>query len=765
MTPGANKQTLNRPQILFSFALGLAFVQQWPALPDPLISIFLLLFALIGCVRWPRVALPCALIAGVAYAMLSGSVALSKRLDVAHSGQTIEVVVEVAGLPVYEHDQWQFQGEVIHASGFESLQGERIKLAWYKTSARLQPGDVWRFTALLRVPNGVQNPGGFDAERRALEQSIVAQGYVKRDAQFLFAKPGLDRWRNGLSMQIGKALGLPQARFVQALALGDTRGLSDADWERLRQTGITHLIAISGFHVGIVALFAAWVMHAFYCLWPRVGLVLPRPLGIALISIIAAVGYTAIAGFAIATVRTAWMIALFMAARLCYRSLTVLHAVALSMVLMLLWDPFCVLNAGFWLSFSGVLLLATGMPSDSKKGWFWPFIKAQYVVSIGLFPITVLFFGQTTVIGPLVNLIAIPLISLMIVPLALFGILFSAIDFVAQLFWSASAWLMQQFWQILELVSEQQWTSMYVPEPTFWALALAAFGVALLILPKPVPGRALGLVLLLPVCLAKMPEIEHGQLRIAMLDVGQGLSVLVQTAEHRLLYDTGAGHKYGFNRGESTVVPALRAHGIDRLDLVVVSHADNDHSGGFEALHKAIRVPHVREPIAGTVGLSQDCRAGQRWRWDGIDFEMLWPILPLAEKKNDQSCVLLISTGRQRVLLTGDISARVEAELIERYPHLAGITILLVPHHGSKTSSSAEFLNQLKPELGLVSAGFQNRFKHPNAAVAERYQAQGIALTNTVDTGWAELLITPDFWRWWHRERIDDQRYWMRPSH
>ncbi len=764
MTSGANKQPLNRPQILFSFALGLAFVQQLPALPDPLISIFLLLSALIGCVYWPRAALLCALIAGAAYAMLAGSVALSKRLELAHSGQTYDVVVEITGLPVYEHEQWQFQGEVMQASGFESLQGERIKLAWYRSKARLQPGDVWRFTVLLRAPNGVQNPGGFDAERRALEQAVAAQGYVKRDALFLFVKPSLDRWRDGLSKQIARALGVSQSRFIQALALGDTRGLSDADWERLRQTGITHLIAISGFHVGIVALFAAWLLHVLYYLWPTAGLYLPRPLAVALISIFAAVAYTAVAGFAIATVRTAWMIALFMLARLCYRSITVLHAVLLSMVLMLLWNPFCVLNAGFWLSFSGVLLLALGMPNDSKSGWFWPFIKAQWLVSIGLFPVTVVLFGQTTVIGPLVNLIAIPLISLIIVPLALLGVLFSVCHGLAVMFWRLAAWLMQQFWQALEYAAELPWASVYLPEPTGLALLFAAFGVVLLLLPKPIPGRGFALVLLLPLCLPKMPAIEQGQLRVAMLDVGQGLSVLVQTAEHRLLYDTGAGYKYGFNRGESTVVPALRALGIGRLDMLVLSHADNDHSGGFEAVRKAISISQVREPVAGSFGATQACRAGQRWQWDGVDFEMLWPLMPLAEKDNDQSCVLLISTGRQRLLLTGDISAAVEAELLQHYPNLTGVNILLVPHHGSKTSSSTDFLHALRPQLGLVSSGFQNRFKHPNSAVVERYRAQGIALANTVDIGWAELLITPDSWRWWHRERLDDQRYWMRTA-
>jgi competence protein ComEC len=764
MTSGANKQPLNRPQILFSFALGLAFVQQLPALPDPLISIFLLLSALIGCVRWSRAGPLCALIAGAAYAMLAGSVALSKQLQLAHSGQTYDVVVEISGLPVYEHEQWQFQGEVMQASGFESLQGERIKLAWYRSKARLQPGDVWRFKVLLRAPNGVQNPGGFDAERRALEQNIVAQGYVKRDARFLFARPGLDRWRDELSNQIGKALGAPQARFVQALALGDTRGLSDADWERLRQTGITHLIAISGFHVGIVALFAAWIMHALYGFWPNAGLHAPRPLAVALISILAAIAYTAIAGFAIATVRTAWMIALFMAARLCYRSIRILHAVALSMFLMLVWDPFCIFNAGFWLSFAGVLLLAIGMPGDTKPGWFWPFIKAQYLVSIGLFPITVMLFGQTTVIGPLVNLIAIPLISLIIVPLALLGVLFSACHGVANVFWALSAWLMQQFWIALEFVAALPWASVYLPEPTGWVLLLAAFGVVLLLLPRPIPGRALGLVLLLPLWLPKMPPIEQGQMRVAMLDVGQGLSVLVQTAGHRLLYDTGAGNQYGFSRGESTVVPALRALGIGHLDMLVLSHADNDHSGGFEAVQKAISSTQVREPVAGSFGATQACRAGQRWQWDAVDFKILWPDADLAEKDNDRSCVLLISTGRQRLLLTGDITAAVENELLARYPDLAGVDILLVPHHGSKTSSSTEFLQVLRPQLGLVSSGFQNRFRHPNPDVAARYREHGIEMANSVDTGWAELLITPDSWRWWHRERLDNRRYWMRSA-
>jgi competence protein ComEC len=741
----------------------MAIVQRLPALPEQLISFFLLAAAFTVFRLRPAAAVPCALLIGIAYAMLAGHTALDSRLAPEKSGHAGELRLEIVGLPQFDRDQWQFQAKVQWAEGLPELQGERVKLTWYRTRVRLFPGDVWRLDAKLRVPNGVQNPGGFDAEQRALEQGIVAQGYVQGNARLLHVNPGMDRWRDRLSRHMAERLGQDKARFVQALALGDTRKLSDADWALLRQTGITHLIAISGFHVGIVALFAAWLVTALYFIRPTLGLVLARPLAIAWVSIAAAIAYTAMAGFAIATVRTAWMIGLLMAARLCHRKADVLQVVALSMVFMLAWDPFCLLSPGFWLSFAGVLLLALLMPNGVRAGMLSEFFRAQWLVSLGLLPLTVAFFGETTVIGPAVNLIAIPLISLVIVPLALLGCLLAAVPGVGIGLWQASAWLMELFWQGLQWFSQTPWSSLYLPEPSLGLVLMALGGAVLTVLPKPFPGRAMGFVLIIPLFMPKQPELDNGQVRVAMMDVGQGLSVLLQTAGHRMLYDTGAGIAGGFSRGQSTVVPALRARAIQALDKVVISHEDNDHAGGFDAVRKALTIRRTESPEPMTLPNAGTCRAGQAWKWDGVDFEYIWPFEPLPASDNDRSCVLLVKTRTQRLLLTGDISQAVEHELVVRYPDLR-VDILLAPHHGSKTSSSTEFLQALHPDVMLISSGFQNRFRHPHPSVVERYRRLGIGYAGTVEFGWTELLLTADAWHWRRRERLNDRRYWMRSA-
>ncbi|MFZ9364198.1 MAG: ComEC/Rec2 family competence protein, partial [Arenimonas sp.] len=355
----------------------------------------------------------------------SAGMALAQRLPVAESGGRGQIIAEIRDLPQQDRDQWQFEAEVRQSEEFPSLVGRRIKLAWYRTQTQLKPGDVRHLDVTLRTPNGVYNPGGFDAEQRALQKRWAAQGYVREEIGHLGHRITIDRFRDSLSGQIRRQLGDPRARFVTALALGDTRLLQDEDWELLRITGITHLIAISGFHVGMVALAAGWLVFGLYRLWPAFALRLPQPLATAWAAMLAAGLYTAIAGFALPTVRTALMIAAFMACRLLGRHCSVIQAVALSMAVMLLWDPISILTPGFWLSFGGVLLLIAFMPRQDGQGILRPFLRAQWVASFGLLPLTVGFFGQSTLIGPAVNLLAIPWISLVVVPLALLGCVFS----------------------------------------------------------------------------------------------------------------------------------------------------------------------------------------------------------------------------------------------------------------------------------------------------------------------------------------------------
>lgn len=763
MTPRArDRPTICRPINISAFALGIAGLQLFPVLPDASFSIFLLSTAAAALLYWPKQAAYSALCAGLCYASLSAENALAQRLPLPQSGTAGTATVEIIGLPVRDGQQWHFQARILASEDFSTLTGRKIKLSWYRTKKTVKPGDIWRFHLLLRTPNGVQNPGGFDTERRALQERIAAQGYIKKQAVFLASRASIDRFRNMLSQRISRSLAGDQARFVQALALGDTRQLTDQDWEVLRRTGITHLIAISGFHVGMVAVFAVLCVRGFYWLIPAFGLRLTRVHACSYASILAAWFYTALAGFAIPTVRTALMISVFMLCKLLHRHISTLQAVCLSLLAILLADPFSILSPGFWLSFAGVLSLILFMPQGPGQGMLRPFIRAQWVVSLALLPLSIGFFNQSTLIGPLVNLLAIPWISLVVVPLALLGCLFAWLPAFAGVLWQISSWAMQAFWYLLLLAQDQHWAGYYSAEPTVFIIALAMLGACICLLPNAMPGKWLGLFLILPMLAPEAVGIAHGRMRVAMFDVGQGLSVLVRTRRHTLLYDTGAGNDKGFSRGASAIVPALRAAQVGKLDKVVISHADNDHSGGLPAIQEQMPIGSLQAsyPMPGATS----CRKGMAWIWDGVHFEYLWPAADTGGSDNDNSCVLRIEANGRSIILTGDISERTESQLLAQQGVRLSSEIIVAPHHGSRTSSSASFLQAVKPKLALVSSGFQNRFRHPNHQVVQRYRVQGAKLLNSVDSGWAELESGPGGWRWLHRARVDGRRYWHRAS-
>lgn len=752
------------PLHLFAFALGVAVLQRVPALPDAGLCLFLMAVSGFLFCRYPRHGVLPAFVIGMAFAAWTAAGVLAQRLDPAQSGSHGVITVEISDLPQRRQDQWQFEAEVLASADFPGLAGRRVKLAWYRTEALLIPGDIHRFEVMLRTPNGVYNPGGFDAEQRALQKRWAAQGYVREAIAVQRHRLTIDRIRDALSGRIRGRIGDRQARFVSALALGDTRLLDDADWEILRRTGITHLIAISGFHVGMVALAAAWLVFALYRILPGLGLRLPQPKAAAWAAMTAASAYTAFAGFALPTVRTALMIAIVMGCRLLGRRCTVIHSVALSMAAILLWDPLDILAPGFWLSFGGVVLLVAFMPKQNRPGIFRPFLRAQWVASLGLLPLSLGFFGQTTLIGPLVNLLAIPWIGLIVVPLALLGCLSAGIAPVAEVFWRLSAQLMQGLWMLLQWLQALPWSSRILPEAGLPALLFAMLGVCLFLLPRQIPGRWLGVMLMLPMLFPATAVIPEGQLRVAMIDVGQGTSVLVRTRRHALLYDAGPGLPGGFSRGETTVLPALRALNVPRLHRLVISHGDNDHAGGLAAIRAGIAVDRID---ASWQALPHDvpyreCLAGRRWQWDGVEFAYLWPVSREDGDDNERSCVLSIKSGSRRVLLAGDIGSAAESRLLERYGAQLNAEILLVPHHGSAGSSSEPFVAAVQPRIALISSGFQNRFKHPRREVVARYESHGAVTVNTVATGWVELAGSPTGWVWTRRSRIDDSRYWLK---
>ena len=389
---------------------------------------------------------------------------------------------------------------------------------------------------------------------------------------------------------------------MQALAVGDTRALSPEDWETLRATGLTHQIAISGFHVGMVGGFGALLMLGLYRLIPILGRGLPRPQGAALAALAFAFAYTALAGFALPTVRTLLMIAVVLVAKLLRRAQSSAESFALALIAVLLFDPLSVLAPGFWLSFAGVGWLLWCLPRQHGSGWFRPFLEAQGVAVLGLLPLTVWFFGQASLPGPLANLIGIPVISLGVVPLALAGLLLFPVAPAAATFcWQGSARSWTACGRGLQHVANWPAAMVWLPEPGLLALGLACIGRRCgCCFPRATPAKPLALLLFLPLLWPDLHLPEARQAEIEVIDVGQGLSVLVRTANHRLLFDAGPASSRGLDFGEAAVVPTLRALGVNGLDTLLISHGDNDHSGGMGAVMRAF--PGARESSASKDG-------------------------------------------------------------------------------------------------------------------------------------------------------------------
>lgn len=709
-----------------------------------------------------------AFLLGLALACAHGAFALSRQLPPELAGRVLAVEGRVLGLPVAGEDSLRFELRVEAAEGEAArLVGRRLQLSWFaepgQAPPELAPGSRWQLKLKLRVPRGVVNPGGFDFERRALERRLAATGHVAEpdSARSLAGASGLDALRGRASQAIAEAVPGEGARFVQALALGDTRGLDDRDWEVLRATGLTHLIAISGFHVGLVAGFGALLARLAWWLWPSLGWRWPRPQGVAAAALLMALAYTALAGFALPTVRTALMIGAVALARMLRRPQGTGRSLALATIAVLVFDPLSVLSPGFWLSYLGVAWLLWCLPSGPGQGWLRPYLGAQGVASLGLLPVGAWFFAQASIPGPLVNLVGIPWISLGVVPLALAGLGLQPLwPQAAAAAWRTAAGLMDALWAGLEWVAAWPSALAWLPEPSLAAVVLALAGVFWLLLPRAVPGKALALLLLLPLLWPVASRPARGEAELWLLDVGQGLSLLVLTERHALLYDAGPAPPRGMDFGEAAVLPALRALGVGRLDALVASHGDNDHAGGVDAVLAALPAAERWGPRGWAPPGWRECEAGQGWEWDGVRFAWLHPTPFFPYLRNDSSCVLRIEAAGASALLPGDIGRHVEARLAKLPARQVRSDLLLVPHHGSDSSSSLDFLAAVRPRLGLLPVGHDNRFGLPKPIVLARYERYQVPLLDSASQGAVRLRLGPGGVQVLARLRPDRPRYW-----
>lgn len=702
----------------------------------------------------------------------------------------LEVVGIIADIPVVREGLSSFVFDLKQTSP-KSLWPNpgRVKVRWKNAPQSLEVGDEWRFSIKLKRPHGYANPGSFDKERQFFQQRWVAEGVVipklpyTKIASTFWSHP-LDRIRASLSADIQAALQKrPFAGIIQALVVGIQSDIYPEHWQVFRNTGTAHLVAISGLHVGLVSGFAFAVVCLIWRWMPLRFLWIPAPLVAAVGGLLAALVYALLAGFSIPTQRAVVMIAIFMSSIFRKRLSALWRNYFLALGIVLLWDPFSTLSAGFWLSFGAVGIILYGMQGRLKPtGIWWKFGRAQWLVFLGLAPLSFALFGMSSLVSPFANLIAIPWVSFLVVPLSLVGAFSSAINTrVGAFFLKSAENLMSLLWPILQVLSEWQHATWMNTTQGLGVLLLALVGVLLLLSPRGFPGKYLGIIGILPLFLIKPMGVEPHTALVTVLDVGQGLSTVVETAHHVLVFDTGPRLGPGVDTGDRVVVPFLGTRAKRVIDALVISHGDNDHAGGAKSILEQMQVKNIisSEPSLFPEREVISCYAGQHWEWDGVLFEILHPSTQFTKKRNDYSCVLRVQAGSESVLLTADIEAKSEYLMLARAPEKLASTVLLVPHHGSRTSSTPEFIRAVHPQVAIIPVGYRNQYGHPKPDIVERYNQAGIPILNSVRDGavsfilndksknstWASTETDP------HRSdiqsgiamkryRIDNQHYW-----
>ncbi len=749
--------------------------------------------------------------------------ALDPRLE----GQDVQLVVDIASLPHFTAQGVKFQAHVIHAllsgTGNEVKVPQLIELSWLDWDApgsmdlpmwqSLYPGDRWQFQVRLKVPHGSLNPGGFDAELRWWELGILATGSVRSGkSQVPPRKLGsswqhpVDQLRHRVRTNIEWALKSSDpnaAGLISALVVGDQAAIANADWEIFRATGVAHLMSISGLHITMFAWLASLLIQRIWCASARRGSVLclrlPAPIASSVGGVILAFAYALFCGWGLPAQRTILM--LFVVSFLKWWGLRWPwhRSWGLALWVVTIWDPWGLLQASFWLSFIavGALVLAEQDPDGLRTklvrkntemvrndkwmaklaglitGLVRPLLslaREQWVVTVALAPLTLLFFGQLSVSGLLANLIAIPWVTLCVTPLAMAGLLWSPI-------WLVTAWALQPLMALLTWMATWPWGVLSFPQAPLGFTLMALLGALVCFQQWPWAVRCWGLIGMLPILLWQPQRPIWGQFDLWALDIGQGNAVLVRTAHHALLYDTGPAWGDETDAGQRVLVPFMARLGVT-LNRLILSHRDTDHTGGAASVLAA----HEKADLWGSLEaghpltqrrILQACRAGQKWVWDGVQFEILHPSLAnhtATSLSNSLSCVVRIDATQidrlpptegahvASALLTGDLEAPQEQALLNGQK-LQPVDFLLVPHHGSQTSSTLEFIQALRPTWAMVQAGYRNRYGHPAPQVVLRYQHLGVPMAMSPACGAAH-------WQSTHPQALDcerdvHRRYWQ----
>ncbi len=700
-----------------------------------------------------------------------------------HINQPVKLVGQVVGLPVQLQDLQRF---VLEVGAPEWLAGKRIRISWYRTEQTVHSGQKWRFIGKIKPLHAVVNPHGFDAARWLLAQRISGSLAVQQ-AELLSAAPAgyaLDHRRAQLLAWIQHTLPADQAAIASALSVGQRGLIGPAQRDILLRTGTGHLLAISGLHIGMAALFGWWLGQLLTVAWSalRSGLddglgdglgydlancdgCWPGAEGIRLLMmLLVAIGYAAISGLMVSTGRALVMLLLAAAAMLMRRRISPARVLLAALLMLLLYNPMVTLGAGFWLSFGAVFWLWWSLHGRLSQGRWWQRLMViQVVLLLGMSPLQLVWFQQFSLLALPANLFAIPLVSGLILPLLLLAVLLHSMALPgADMLLRAGGELLHYLHIVLAWLAGFEFSAVSLtPSDQPASLLLALVGGAWLLLPRGWPLRWIGLLLMLPLCFPGKIRPAHGHWEMQVFDVGQGLAVAIRTRGHVLVYDTGPGDGLGRDLVQAALVPVLRRWNWARVDRLIISHGDLDHAGGYATALAELR---VAASFSSKTRLGQPCHAGHSWHWDGVDFTLLHPGEFLPYLGNDSSCVLLVSSAQGRLLLPGDISKAVEQRLLNRFGGPPA-DVLVVAHHGSKSSSGAAWLAAVAPQLAVISAGRWNRFDMPHAQTTAALAGQGVAVLNTAECGALRVrtrvdrppLVTASRWR--------QRRWWQAPWH
>ncbi|VAX07253.1 DNA internalization-related competence protein ComEC/Rec2 [hydrothermal vent metagenome] len=757
---------------IITFTAGILVLQSQPELPNVVwgwLVPFCLSFLIIQ-----RLRIPMCFCLGFLWAMLHGQWMLTSELEPSLEGKDVRIEGLVVSLPEQDgrRTRFLFEVEKLELEGKAYSSPGKVRLGWYQEAPELIVGERWQLLARLKRPHGFMNPGGFDYAGWLFQEDIRATGYVRAaslnerltESTAVFV---LQRLRQNIRSKLFNTVpNHAVAAILVALVIGDRSGLERDQWQVFTRTGTNHLIAISGLHIGIIAGLAFFIVRWLWSRHTRLSLWLPTPQAAAIGALVAALFYAAMAGFAVPTQRALIMLSVVMGGLLLRHQQRPSQGMAIALLVVVLVDPLAVLSAGFWLSFAAVAVILFGISGRVSNDSLWQkWGQVQWVVAVGLMPILVAWGMQVSLLAPVVNLVAVPLFTLLIVPTALLGSMLLLVSDAlgGPLLWPI-AWLLDSGIKLLALIADWPFASWNQSGISHLAWLSAGVGVLLLLAPSGLPGRWLGGIFLLPMLFVQPKTPESGEVWFSLLDVGQGLSAVIRTQHHTLVFDAGARFSKNFNAGSAVVAPFLREMGVNYVDRLVLSNADNDHAGGGLSLSQQIMVQQVVSGESDEIdwAAALPCNDRMQWEWDGVRFSFLHPTPQGGWRGNNASCVLLVENAAGRILLPGDIEKEVEAWLVQNAPKHLAADLVQVPHHGSMTSSTTAFVQAVSPEYALVPVGYRNRYRFPRPEVVRRWQAEGATVLETSEHGAISFRLHPNEGiSGPHIYRESARRYWM----